>query len=330
MYKAYKFRLYPDENQKTLINKNTGCARLIYNLLLSDRKAYYKECGGMLKREVSYYKNLPEYAFLKEADSLALANAKLHLEAAYKNFFANRAGFPKFKAKGRDDSYTTNNQNGSIRIAGRSIRFPKIGFVKMKQHREIPECETVKSCTVSKKAGKYYVSILVECEDPPAMKKSVDAAKALGLDYSVPDFYADSEGRKPEFPKAGRKAQKRFAKLQRRLSMKVKGSKNREKAKLLVQRLCQKIHNQRLDFCRKESRRLADAYDIICLEDIDLRGMSRCLKLGKSVMDGAFGLFRQLLQYKMERHGGRVVYVSRWYPSSDGIRPQKPAAAAGM
>ena len=100
MYKAYKFRLYPDENQKTLINKNTGCARLIYNLLLSDRKAYYKECGGMLKREVSYYKALPEYAFLKEADSLALANAKLHLEAAYKNFFAGRAGFPKLKRRG--------------------------------------------------------------------------------------------------------------------------------------------------------------------------------------------------------------------------------------
>ena len=108
MYKAYKFRLYPDENQKTLINKNTECARLVYSLLLSDRKVYYKECGGMLKREVSYYKNLPEYAFLKEADSLALANAKLHLEAAYKNFFERRTGFPKFRIKGKDDSYTTN------------------------------------------------------------------------------------------------------------------------------------------------------------------------------------------------------------------------------
>ena len=316
MYKAYKFRLYPDENQKTLINKNTGCARLIYNLLLFDRKAYYKECGGMLKREVSYYKALPEYAFLKEADSLALANAKLHLEAAYKNFFAARAGFPKFRIKGKDDSYTTNNQKGSIRISGRSIRLPKIEFIRMKQHREIPECEAIKSCTVSKKAGRYYVSILVECEDPPAMKKSVDAAKALGLDYSVPDFYVDSEGRKPEPPKAGRKAQKRLAKLQRRLSRKKKGSKNREKEKLLVQRLCQKVQNQRLDFCHKESWKLADAYDIICLEDMNLKNMSRCLKLGKSVMDGAFGLFRQLLQYKMEQRGGRVVYINKWYPSS--------------
>ena len=186
----------------------------------------------------------------------------------------------------------------------------------MKQHREIPEYEVIKSCTVSKKAGRYYISILVECEDPPAMKKSVDAAKALGLDYSVPDFYVDSEGRKPEFPKAGRKAQKRLAKLQRRLSRKKKGSKNREKAKLLVQRLCRKVHNQRLDFCHKESRKLADAYDIICMEDINLKNMSRCLRLGKSIMDGAFGMFRQFLQYKMKRSGGHVVYVSRWYPSS--------------
>ena len=230
--------------------------------------------------------------------------------------------------------------------------------MKIKQHRDILEGESIKSCAVSRKAGKYYISILVECEDPPAMKKAVDTARALGLDYSVPDFYVDSEGRKPEFPKTGRKAQKRLAKLQRRLSRKKKGSKNREKAKLLVQRLCQKMHNQRLDFCHKESRRLVDAYDIICLEDIDLRGMSRCLKLGKSVMDFMMRA-ADTVRHAMHPLEGAlrpawtawraVSHLSWhsvcsasscsirwkgaagvWFMPADGIRPRKHASAAGM
>lgn len=323
-HKAYKFRLYPNKEQAVLIDKTIGCARKIYNLLLADRKDYYKKHGSMLKREVSYYKNLEEYSYLKEVDSSALANAKLHLEAAYRNFFSGRAKFPKFKVKGKNDSYTTNrivDKKGheNICITGKNIKLPKLGFVRMKQHRIIPVIETIKSCTISKKAGKYYISVLVEYDAgkvKPVVKDSKIAGRTLGLDYSVPDFYVDSEGRKPGFPMAYRKSQKRLASLQRRLSRKKKGSANRQKAKLRVQRMHDKIANQRLDFCHKESRKLADSYDAVCLEDINLKAMSQTLKLGKSVMDSGFGMFRKFLKYKMEQKGGYVVYIDKWFPST--------------
>ncbi len=323
-HKAYKFRLYPNKEQAVLIDKTIGCARKVYNLLLADRKAYYKEHGSMLKREVSYYKNLEEYSYLKEVDSSAFANAKLHLETAYKNFFSGKARFPKFKIKGVRDSYTTNriaDKKGheNICITGKNIKLPKLGFVRMKQHRIIPVTETIKSCTISKKAGKYYISILAgyDAKEVKSAVKDVGITeKALGLDYSVPDFYVDSEGRRPGFPKAYRKSQKKLTKLQRKLSRKKKGSSNRQRARLKVQKLHDKIANQRLDFCHKESRRLADNYDVICLEDINLKGMSQTLKLGKSVMDGGFGMFRSFLEYKMKGKGGYVVYIDKWLPST--------------
>lgn len=324
MNKAYKYRLYPDEKQKVLINKNIGCARKVYNLLLADRKEHYKECGEMLKREVSYYKNLKEFSYLKEADSSALANAKLNLEAAYNNFFSGRAGFPKFRIKGMHDSYTTSritDKKGheNIRISDGRIKLPKLGFVKLEQHRMIGDGETIKSCTISKKAGKYYISVLVEYdteEAKPIPKGQIHSDKAIGLDYSVPDFYVDSDGNIPEFPKAYRKSQKKLAKLQKQMSKKQKGSRNREKAKLRVQRMHQKVANQRLDFCHKESRRLVNTYDVICLESINLKAMSRCLNLGKSVMDAGFGMFRTFIDRKMETKGGYIMYVDKWFPSS--------------
>ncbi len=191
-------------------------------------------------------------------------------------------------------------------------------MVRISQHRDIPAIETIKSCTVSKKAGKYYVSVLVEYEEAvqPVAKDGSLEGRAIGLDYSVPDFYVDSNGHKPDFPKPYYKAQRRLARLQRRLSRKGKGSANRGKAKLKLQAAHDKVARQRADFCHKESRRLVDAYDVVCLEDINLRGMSRGLRLGKSVMDGGFGMFRQFLGYKMARKGGYVVYVDKWFPSS--------------
>lgn len=293
-YKAYKFRLYPDSAQAELINRTIGCARLVYNLLLNDRKEHYGKHKETLKREVTYYKKQEKYSFLKEVDSLALANAKMNLETAYKNFFSKRAGFPRFKHKGKNDSYTTNRLvskagYSNIELKDWHIKLPKLKWVRVHCHREIPVSETMKSCTISRKAGKYYISILVEYEKDevkPIPVAEIPEPRIIGLDYSVPSFYVDSNGNKPDFHRNYRKAEKRLKKLQMEVSHKKKGSKNRDRAKLKLQKAHQKVANQRLDFCHKEARKLADTYDVVCLEDINLRDMSKSLKLGKSVMDG--------------------------------------------
>lgn len=323
-YKAYKFRLYPDSAQAELINRTIGCARLVYNLLLNDRKEHYDKHKEMLKREVTYYKKQERYSFLNKVDSLALANAKMHLEAAYKNFFNKKTGFPKFKCKGKNDTYTTNrlvSKSGSSNIELRDgyIKLPKLKWVKVHCHREIPVSETINSCTISRKAGKYYISILVEYEKDeiaPITVSEIPDDKIIGLDYSVPSFYVDSDGNKPDFHKNYRKAEKRLKRLQKQLSHKKKGSKNRHKVKLRLQKVHQKVANQRLDFCYKEAKKLADLYDVVCMEDINLRNMSKSLKLGKSVMDCGFGMFRAFLKDKMDRKGGYVICIDKWYPSS--------------
>ena len=187
--KAYKFRIYPDCLQQEMFSKTIGAARFVYNKMLEDKIAYYEETGKMLKATPAQYKN--EYEFLKEVDSLALANAQLQLETAYRNFFRDKSiGFPKFKSKKHPkQSYTTNLVTGNIRITGKRIRLPKVGEVRIKLHRQIPNDHLIKSVTVSREpSGKYYVSILTEYEASET-SVSLDKERSIGLDYSSPSFY---------------------------------------------------------------------------------------------------------------------------------------------
>ena len=163
MNRAYRFRLYPDEEQKTLFAKTFGCVRFIYNKMLADRVEHYKVTGKSLHNTPAQYKT--EFPWLKEVDSLALANAQLHLDAASAAFFRRpETGFPKFKAKYRSrDSYSTNNQSGSVRFENVKIKLPKIGFVKVKQHRPIPDDWKIKTISVSRTpVDKYFASVLLE------------------------------------------------------------------------------------------------------------------------------------------------------------------------
>ena len=176
MLKAYKFRLYPNKEQQEYFAKCFGCVRFIYNKMLEDKINYYKETGQMLHNTPAQYKK--QFLFLKEVDSLALANAQLDLEQAYKNFFRDKSiGFPKFKRKKDKQSYTTNNQNGTIYIENGYIKLPKLkSRVKIKQHRQFTG--KIKSCTISKTTtNKYYISILVEEEIKPLPKTD----KKVGL-----------------------------------------------------------------------------------------------------------------------------------------------------
>ena len=218
--KAYKFRLYPNKKQSILIDKTIGCARFIYNKMLNDKIEHYKETKQRLNNTPAQYKK--EFEWLKEVDSLALANAQMNLQTAYRNFFKRPdVGFPKFKSKKRSRlSYTTNNQRGTIRIVDKShIRLPKLKDIKIKIHREIQDTHIIKSATITKSAtGKYYISILVEYEyEKPVV--NLNKNNALGLDYSSHGFYVDSQNRKADYPKFYRNAQKKMAKEQRKLSL---------------------------------------------------------------------------------------------------------------
>jgi len=292
--------------------------------MLSERKALYdkyKDNKDELKRSKlkTYSDWKKEYNWLYEVDNLALANAQINLQTAYNNFFRNKAvGFPKFKSKHRhQDSYTTNNQGGNIRIEqGKYIKLPKIGLVRIKLHRQIPEWHTIKSCTISRTpSGKYYVSILTEYEYTPPVRV-VNSCKALGLDYSSPHFYVDSQGIEADMPHFYRAAEGRLAREQRKLSRMVRGSNNYLKQMVRVATMYEKVSNCRKDWLHKRSRELADNWDIICVEDINLRGMAGSLKLGKSTNDNGFGMFRTFLDYKLTEQGKLLVKIDKWFPSS--------------
>lgn len=314
---AYKFALYPNDEQIILITKTFGSVRWIYNHLLADKNNYYKETGQNLKKEVSEYK--PFYEWLKEVDSLALANAKVNLDAAFKNFFEGKAKFPKFHKKGHNDKYTTNCVNGNIEIIDSMIKLPKLGFVKIKQHRTIGKNEIIKSVTISKKGSKYFVSIITECEKQNIEyieKSTIDDTKVLGIDFSVPHFYVDSNGNIAEYPKYYRQMERKLAIEQRKLSKKMYRSKNYYKQLEKVQRIQAKIANQRLDFLHKLSNQLVNEYNAICFEDINLNSLKQTLNFGKSISDEGFGMFRIFVKYKLERSGKYYILVDKWFAST--------------
>lgn len=317
MNKAYKFRLYPNSEQQILFAKTFGCVRFIYNKMLGDKIKHYEKAKTKLNNTPAQYKS--EFEWLKEVDSLALANAQMNLQTAYNNFFRNKSvGFPKFKSKHRcQDSYTTNNQGGNIRIEqGKYIKLPKIGLVRIKQHRQIPEEHTIKSCTISRSpSGKYYVSILTEYEYVSPVRK-LNADKALGLDYSSPHFYVDSQNVEADMPHFYREAESKLAREQRKLSRMVRGSNNYRKQKVCVTVTHERVANCRKDWLHKQSRELSNKWDIICVEDINLRGMAGSLKLGKSTNDNGFGMFRTFLDYKLAEQGKLLVEIDKWFPSS--------------
>ena len=326
--RAYKYRIYPGREQETLFHKTFGCCRFLYNHMLADRMDMYEKTGKMKRLTPAGYKK--DYPWLKEVDSLALANVQLHLEAAYRKFFsAEKAGHPKFKSKHRSrKSYTTNVVNGNIRFEEGKLRLPKAGLVKIRLHREPPEGYILKSVTVSMDpSGKYYASLLYEppaSENQTARENTVNAGlpqkehgpEILGIDFAMRGMAVFSDGSRAEYPMYYREAQDRLAREQRKLSHCKKGSRNYGKQKKILARCYEKVRNQRKDYLHKLSRRIADHYDAAAVEDIDMKAMSQCLKFGKSVMDDSFGMFRSMLGYKLSDRGKVLVRVGRFFPSS--------------
>ena len=318
MLKAFKYRLYPTAPQAEKINQNIGCARFAYNIMLDAKIKHYEQHKETLYVTPASFKN--DYPFLKDADSLALSNAQLNLEKAFNAFFQKKTGFPKFKAKHKCRwSYTTNNQRnkknpekGSIRFDGNRIKLPKVGYVKIVEHRQHEG--VIKSVVVSKEhSGEYYASVLCEIEQPESLPVT---DKVVGIDLGLHDIIVCSDGTRVEASKHFRKSEQKLAKRQRAFSRTQKGSKGHEKARLKVSRCHQKIKNQRNDFLQKLSTKLIKENQIICLEDLSVKGMERNKKLAKSVSDASFSKFVNMLEYKAEWYGRKVVKIDRFYPST--------------
>lgn len=317
---AYRYRIYPNEAQEILLQKTFGCARFIWNQMLGDIQRNYEE--GQQAKYPTPAKYKKEYEWLKEVDSLALANVQLQVKHAFQRFFEDeKVGYPKFKSKHHSKkSYTTNMVNGNIRLLANTIRLPKLGSIKIKRHREAPEAWKLKSVTVRQEAsGKYYVSVLYEYESQ--VIEHNDTNKTIGLDYAMNGLYVNDRGSSAEMPHYFRKAEKRLHKAQRKLSrmyvMGVEKQSNRYyKQKKRVSLLHEKVRQQRLDWLHKESRYLVNQYDYIGIEDLDMKGMSQSLHFGKSVSDNGWGMFVRMLEYKAQIGGKHVIKVDKLFPSS--------------
>lgn len=309
--KAFKFRVYPDVEQKNYFANAFGCCRFIYNKMLGDKIEAYKNDKQVIYPTPAQYKD--EFPFLKDIDSYALCNEQLSLNKAFKSFFENQNNFPKFKSKKKDkNSYTTNNVNGNIHIDNQKyISFCKVKNLRIKYHRQIPNDYKIKSLTIYKTpTNKYYCSILCEYIDNEILE--IDKSKAIGLDYSSPHFYIDSNGNQGNYPKFFYQYSEKLAKEQRKLSRMIKTGNNYQKQKVKVALCYEKIANSRHDYLNKLSKKFADNYDIVCIEDLSIEGISRGLKLARATLDNSWGYFVNKLQEKCKK----VQKIDRFFPSS--------------
>lgn len=322
--RALKFRLHLSNEQRNKIDKTLGACRYVYNHMLFRNKKVYERRGEHL----SYYDmqnllpKMKEYLpWLKDVDSKALQYTCRQVDNAYQRFFKEKKGYPKPKRrKDNIQSYSTT-QIASISYSPHKVKLPKLGWIRHSDNRGLPEGAKIFQASVSRKNGKYYVSILYKYEKD-VKPITINENQVIGLDYKSDGLYIDSNGYEVHMPHFFRESQDKLAKEQRRLSRK-KGSKKGEKKSnryLRQQAKVAKIHehiaNQRMDWLHKESTRLANEYDAVCVEDIDMQSISQELKLGKATTDNGFGMFRDMLKYKLEERGKRLVKIDKWFPSS--------------
>ncbi|MCL2774831.1 MAG: IS200/IS605 family element RNA-guided endonuclease TnpB [Oscillospiraceae bacterium] len=323
MYRAYKYRIYPDEEQKIMFSKIFGCCRFVFNYYLDKKITDYKtggksankmECNNHLNRELK-----TEYEWLKDVDKFALTNSVYNLDRAYQNFFrrvknGENPGFPKFKSKyNSNQSYTTNFTNGNIKVVFREtlIKLPKLTPIKAVLHRTFDG--QIKSATISRICSdKYYVSVLVEEEINTLPENGV----LIGIDLGLKEFAITSDGHKYENPRTLKKYEKQYKKAQRQLSRKQKKSANRNKQRKKLAKIHEKIANIRKDYLHKLSREIVNENQVIISEDLNVNGMIKNHKLAQAIADVSWSEFTQYLSYKSKWYGRTYYKIDPFYPSS--------------
>jgi len=328
MNRAFSLRIYPNKTQRTQIHKTIGCSRFIYNQMLSERREVYerfRDDKGALKKHI--YKTEKQYKvefpFLKEADSIALQASREHLFEAYQNFFnglrkGRKVGFPKFKSKKGKETYTTKQTNGNIKIdfERKKLKLPKLGWLRYNDKRVFSE--KIKHATIKKtKSNKYFVSLTLKAQEDVKELQEVYEKDITAFDMSANNFLVNDLV-KMENPRFYRLEQKKTKKLNKELSRKKKGSKNRKKARLKIARHYEKIYNRKKDWTHKLTRKLADTFDAIILENLNMKGIQKFNSgLSKSVsLDFSWYQFTTYLKYKMEWLGKHFILVDRFFASS--------------
>ena len=316
MIKATKIRIYPDIKQQERLAKAIGCARWYWNNSLAETQRVYKETGkglGQFALNARLPKLKQEFDWLSEAHSQVLQSVSLNLSRAFINFFERRAEYPTFKSK--HDKQSIQYPQGVKIVDGRKLFLPKIGHVKAVVHREI--IGVIKTVTISKApSGKYFASILSQTEDSePEVSFN---GNVLGIDVGLTHIAITSNGSKFDNPKHLIKAEKNLKRKQRKLSRKVKGSKSRNKARILVAKAHERVSNARKDNLHKLSHKLVNdsQVQVIAVEDLHIKGMVKNHCLAKSISDAGWSTFTTMLKYKAERAGKGYIEVNRFFPSS--------------
>lgn len=316
---AIKVRIYPTPDQAEFLERQFGCVRYVWNRALEIKEHYYRIKGinlspfKDLKPLLAVAKRHEKYAWLKEADSVALQQALINLDRAYKNFFEKRAGKPRFKSKRRRQS---SYHCVGVKVLDNAIKIPKCTPIKARIHRPIEG--DLKSITLSKSpSGKYYAAILVENGKPmPQPCKVLEADKIVALDMGLKNFTIASTGEVLKNPRYLLRAERNLKRKQKQLSRKKKGSVKWQKAKRKLANAHERLKNVRADTLHKWSRRLADENQAVIVETLRVRNMMQNHRLAKSIGDAAWGMFLNMLEYKLQRQGKTLVRIDPWYPSS--------------
>ena len=320
-YRAYKYRLYPNKQQEVLLAKHFGCCRFIYNYALDKKiKAYQKDKTNLsrfdIQADLPKMKKSEEYHWLSEVNSLSLQAALANLDSAFVKFFREKKGFPNFKSKKASKQSFSIPQNTKVKFDEGRVYIPKFRQgIKARFHRKFEGL--VKTSVITRTStGKYYISILVEVNEVDATLKPISENKAVGIDLGIKTFAVLSDGMEIQNHKYLKRSIKKVKRLQRSLSKKAKGSKNREKARLRLAVAHERVCNQRNDFLHQVTHRLVANYDTICLETLSASNMVKNHRLAQALEDIAINRFNTLLEYKAKKHGVNILRIGRFEPSS--------------
>ena len=316
--KSYKVRIYPNKSQIELLDKHFGCVRFIYNHFLNIKNNEYKETG----KNLSYYdlcnklttiKNSDDYDWLNDVNSQSLQWSIRFLDISFNNFFNKKSKFPKFKKKSNEQSFKVP-VNSTFKLSDKKIIIPKFKEgIKYKGNIDLNNLLKFNSITITKTpTGKYYASLQGEFNYDPKEKND----NKIGLDLGIKDFLITDNGIKVDNPKYLKKSLKKLKYNQKQLSKKTKGSKNRNKQRIIVAKVHEKIVNKRNDFLHKLSSKIVNENQIICLEDLSVKNMIRNHKLAQSISDVSWSKFVNMLKYKSEWNERELVQINRFYPSS--------------
>lgn len=320
MFKAYKYRLYPNEKQKEQIIQHVGSCRFIYNWALDKKIKMYNTEGKHLSRfelqKELVHKLKKENEWLNDINAQSLLGALINLESAFTGFFRKKGGFPKFKSKKNTIQSFHIPQNCKVDFQNNTVKLPKIKQpVKARLHRKFNG--KTKTATISMtRTGKIYISILVDDEKEQPEKQSFDSDSTTGIDVGLTHFATLSNGEKIDNPRLLKNSITRLKVLQKRMSKKKKGSNNRNKARLKVAKQHEKIANQRKDFLHKLSHRLISENQAIAIETLNVTGLMKNHHLAQAISDVSWGEFFRMLEYKAEWHGKTLLRIGQFKPSS--------------